>query len=369
MSNLSDTFKYISYFRHAGHQVGRKVGDMLEVLTYAALAREDKLLSRLHVEPKLHGFSDAGHKVEFILLDTEDYDEDQKPLIKNGSSIEDPCHIIGFIECKKVGVEQTVNGKFKKTFPKNGNAKNYRVPYNTEFSVSFSPRGMEKHNYIVNIVDRDRISVKKEGDPSFNFNDNLSNDYRLIFTLCEDGTSEVIGNSRSLRDYGPTLKNCRILEIYSFEDQFALALLNDCLPGPQTPEKAKQSSFVALDVRKKRFNSFDKRTPEEEMISVLVLTEFSHWENKSQNMIKACIDKNLVVKDSLIVEAFEIFEREFGLDFYEKISKDKFEKDRDVRQLALDLVNKYDGKIFLDIEDSIYKELSITNDGKLSFIS
>lgn len=369
MSSLSDTFKYISYFRHAGHQVGRKVGDMLEVITYAALARENRLLSRLHVEPKLHGFSDAGHKVEFILLDTEDYDDNQKPVIKNGGSIEDPCHIIGFIECKKVGVEQTVNGKFKNDFPKNRNAKNYKVPYNTEFYVSFAPRGGEKHKYIVNIVNKDQILVTKDGDPSFNFSEDLCSDYRLIFTLCKSGTSEVIGNNRSLRDYGPTLKNCRILEIYSLEDDFALALLNDCLPGPQTPEKAKQSSFVALDVRKKRFNSFDKRTPEEEMISVLVLTEFSHWENKSQNMIKACIDKSLVVKDSLIIEAFELFEQEFGLDFYDRISKDKFEKDPIVRHLILELVNKYDGKIFRDIEDGIYKELSITNHGKLSFIS
>lgn len=369
MSNLSDTFKYISHFRHAGHQVGRKVGDMLEVLTYAALARERALLARLHVEPKLFGFSDAGHKVEFILLDSESYGNTDQPLIKNGSSIEDPKNIIGFIECKKVGVEQTVNGKFKNTFPKNGNTKNYKVPYNTEFSISFAPRGGQKHNYTVNIINRDKIRVTKEGYSDFEFTEDLCNDYRLIFTLCEDNSSEVIGNSRSLRDYSPKLKNCRILEIYSFLDEYALALLNDCLPGPQTPEKAKQSSFVALDVRKKRFNSFDKRNPETEMISVLVLTEFSHWETKSQNMIKACIDKNLVVKDSLIVEAFERFEREFGLSFYDKISKDKFEKDSVVRRLALELVNNYCGKIFLDLEDNKYKALSITEDGKLTFIS
>ena len=82
MSNLSDTFKYISHFRHAGHQVGRKVGDMLELLTYAAIANDQSILSRLHVEPKLFGFSDAGHKVEFVILDEESE-------VKNESSFVD----------------------------------------------------------------------------------------------------------------------------------------------------------------------------------------------------------------------------------------------------------------------------------------
>ena len=369
MSNLSDTFKYISHFRHAGHQVGRKVGDMLEVLTYAAIARNKSLLSRLHVEPKLFGFSDAGHKVEFILLDKESYDLDNKPLIKNGSSINDPSHVIGFIECKKVGVEQTVNGKFKKTFNKNGNIKNYKIPYDDIFNISFAPRGGERHSYNIFFNKEHEITISKKENSEFLFIEKLTKNSRVIFTLCSNLKSEVIGNKESLRGYSPTLKNCRILEISSFEDDYVLALLNDCLPGPQTPEKAKQSSFVALDVRKKRFNSFDKRTPEVDMVSVLIMTEFSHWEQKSQNMIKACIDKNLVVDDSIIIEAFKAFEEEFGADFYEKISKDNFEKNPNVRELSLNLVNKYSGKIFLDIEDKKYKELSISEDGNLVFIS
>ena len=126
MSNLSDVFKYISHFRHAGHQVGRKVGDMLEVLTYAAIARDNSILSRLHVEPKLFGFSEAGHKVEFTLLNTESYDSDGNPQIKNGGSIIDVSNVIAFIECKKVGVEQTVNGSFKSEFASYNN-NSYRV--------------------------------------------------------------------------------------------------------------------------------------------------------------------------------------------------------------------------------------------------
>jgi len=361
MSNLSNTFKYISHFRHAGHQVGRKIGDMLEVLTYAAIARDDSMLSRLHVEPKLHGYSDAGHKVEFILISTPTTDSQGQPVVKNGGSITDPSEVISFIECKKVGVEQTVNGKFKKTFPKNGNNKNYLIPYNQMFTISFAPRGGQKHTYNITFNSNRTVNITKSEDGDFSYTSIVNDDNRIIFTLSDDFNSEIIGNESSLRDYEPTLKNCRILEIVSVNDDGVIALLNDCLAGPQTPEKAKQSSFVALDVRKRRFDSFDKRIPESEMVSVLVLTEFSHWEQKSQNMIKACIDRNFVVSDEIIIEAFENFEAFFGQDFYNKITKENFEKDPDVRRIALTLVNQYDGKIFFDIEDDVYKKFIVKN--------
>ncbi|WP_298941328.1 hypothetical protein [uncultured Psychromonas sp.] len=361
MTNLSDTFKYISHFRHAGHQVGRKVGDMLEVLTYAAIARDQEMLTRLQVEPKLHGFSNAGHKVEFILLSSTNIDESGNPVVINGGSITDPSNVISFIECKKVGVEQTVNGKFKKTFPKNGNNKGYKVPYNNEFTISFAPRGKERHTYNICFSNDRAINITKAEDSTFSFQENIADDSRIIFTLSTEGDSQIIGNESSLRDYNPSLSNCRILEIISVNDDHVVALLNDCLAGPQTPEKAKQASFVALDVRKNRFDSFDKREPETEMVSVLVLTEFSHWEEKSQNMIKSCIDKNFVVHDDIIVEAFEAFEERFGESFYDKVTKENFEKNADVRDIALAIVNQHEGKIFFDIEDSTYKKFVINN--------
>ncbi len=359
MTNLSDTFKYISHFRHAGHQVGRKVGDMLEVLTYAAVARDDEMLSRLQVEPKLHGISGAGHKVEFVLLSGTNFNEQGEPKAIKGGEITNPSEVISFIECKKVGAEQTVNGSFKKTFSKNGNNKSYKVPFDHTFPVSFAPRGGERHTYSVTFTPDRKIQITKAEDADFFFEENLVDEGRIIFTLSPDGLSEIIGNNRSLRNYEPTLARCRILEINSITESGVNALLNDCLPGPQTPEKAKQSSFVALDVRKNRFNSFDKREPETEMVSVLVLTEFSHWEEKSQNMVKSCIDKNFVVRDAIIIEAFEAFEKYFGESFYDEITKKKFDEDDDVRRIAFDIVNQYDGKIFFDIEDQTYKKFLV----------
>lgn len=357
MSGLSSVFKYISHFRHAGHQVGRKVGDMLEVLTYAAIAREKEILSRLQVEPKLHGFSGAGHKVEFVILNKAHFGSLDQPAPVNGGEITDLSGVIGFIECKKVGVEQTVNGPFKREFMQHGNTKYYRVPYEHSFKISFSPRGGQKHDYRVEFSRAGVIRVLKDASLIPVLEEKLVPDHRVIFTLCENNSSQVIGNDRSLRVYDLNLKSARILEIPMHDENYAIALLNDCLPGPQTPEKAKQSAFVALDVRKRRFDSFDKRDGETELVSVLVLTEFSHWEKKSQNMIKACIDVNLVVDDELIIEAFALFEERFGAAFYSKISKDNFEKDAAVRAAAFELVAKYDGKIFRDLEDGAWKSI------------
>lgn len=366
MTSLSDTFKYISHFRHAGHQVGRKVGDMLEVLTYAAIVRERELYSRLHVEPKLFGFSKAGHKVEFTLLNIPQLDARNNPLVKNGGEITDPSTIFAFIECKKVGVKQTVNGGFKKAFAKHGN-KGFKVPFNKSFTVSFAPRDTDiRHTYNVEFTPPHNIKITKREDENFLFEREISANHRIIFTLSNENYSEILDNTQSLRDVDYSLDNCRILEIDSIDTEKVIALLNDCLSGPQTPEKAKQSSFVALDVRKERFASCDKRPNEQTLISVLVLTEFSHWEQKSQNMIKAYIDKNFVVKDDLIVEAFTRFEHTFGVDFYEKITKANFESNTEVRALAIQIVEAHEGKIFLDLDDNVVKRFTFAN-GQLTF--
>lgn len=368
MTHLSDVFKYISHFRHAGHQVGRKVGDMLEVLTYAAIARNDDIYPRLNVEPKLFGFSDAGHKVEFVIFDNPQTDLTGEPVARNGGDITDLDAVIGFIECKKVGVEQTVNGTFKRKFVQHNNTRSYRIPYDEEFTVSFSPRGFDKCSFTVSISSDHKISVQNSIENTHLLTEEIEGSHRLIFTLDIDGNAVLFGENQSLRDFGGTLKNCRILEILSCEGEYALALLNDCLAGPQTPEKAKQSSFVALDVRKRRFDSFDKRAPETELVSVLILTEFSHWEQKSQNMIVACIDKNLFVPDEIIVDAFESFEASFGADFYDRITKENFVKDQDVRRIAISIVAKYDDKIFVDLEDDVHKKM-VLEEGVLKFTS
>lgn len=351
MTHLSDVFKYISKFRHAGHQVGRKVGDMLEVLTYAALTQNVDLAKRLHIEPKLFGFSDAGHKVEFALLGTE------SAKLRKAGEIEDPSNLIGFVECKKVGVEQTIDSSFKKKYKDI----NYKFKNGDLLETTLGKQGWdEKFKIKIKFLKTNTdFQVEIFVNDESTLISNIANGHRFIFALLGNKKLLVLGNDESLRDTDQTLERCKILEVLNISENHAEILLNACLPGPQTPEKAKQSAFVGLDVRKLRFNHFDKRADETEMVSVLVLTEFSHWETKSQNVVNACLDKVLIVSDAIIVDAFQQFENAFGEDFYDRITKDDFEKNQQVRSIALEIIEKYEGRIFEDLADHKLKKFEL----------
>ena len=343
--HLSHVFKYISKFRHAGHQVGRKVGDMLEVLTYSALCHDPELKKRLQIEPKIFGFCDAGHKVEFGIL--------KEPRVGselvNSEKIEDPALLIGFIECKKVGVEQTVNQSFKTIHAKN------RYEFKDKSHIKFFSGRKSSHpaevvvNFYAISPDSFRAEVNVNGHVVLD--EVCATGHRIIFARTEQGGFKVIGNDGSLRDVADELLSCRILEFKTVAAGVATLMLNECLPGPQTPEKAKQASFVALDIRKRRFGQFDMREDEKELVSILVLTEYSHWEQKSQNMVNACLDQVLVVPDEIIIEAFTEFEKKFGADFYQHISKEQYVKNADVKAIADKIVATYEGKIFLRTTD------------------
>jgi hypothetical protein len=358
MTHLSNVFKYISKFRHAGHQVGRKVGDMLEVLTYAAITADADLSKRLHIEPKLYGFTDAGHKVEFAILA-----KPTQSLMKAGE-IADPKELIGFVECKKVGVEQTINSTFKNKY-KNIN---YTFKAGDEIDTSLGKQGWDekfKFKLKFNKVNQNELGITIFQNEKQVHSATINEGHRIIIALLGNKKAVVLGNEASLRDVSESLERCKILEVQSVSNGKAKVLLNDCLPGPQTPEKAKQAAFVGLDIRKLRFNKFDKRPNETELVSVLVLTEFSHWEQKSQNVVIACLDKVLIVSDEIIVEAFEKFEAKFGSDFYDKITKDDFQKDADVRRIALDIVKGHQLKIFEDVDDGKLKKFQLSNNSLL----
>jgi hypothetical protein len=338
MTHLSKVFCYISMFRHAGHQVGRKVGDMLEVLTYAALASDEQLRLRLQIEPRLYGFSDAGHKVEFALL------SEPTAQLRKGGEITDPSNLIGFIECKKVGVEQTVNTGFKKKYA----AQDYKFSAGDILRTTLSKAGAPiKYALEVHFL---TLPANKLGIRV------LVSTGGALAIVQED--VEILSVDESMH-----LQKCKILEIQTVISGVAKVLLNDCLSGPQTPEKAKQSAFVALDVRKLRFNMFDKREHERELVSVLVLTEFSHWEQKSQNVVKTCLDKVLIVSDDIIIEAFQKFERSFGPVFYDFISKDNFEFNPLVAEIALEIINRHQGYIFKDLDDGQMKKFHLEDGG------
>ncbi|MCM1106387.1 MAG: hypothetical protein NC355_05530, partial [Blautia sp.] len=62
---ITNLYKCIANYNLMGHQIGRKVGDMLEILTMGVVYQSNALKSHLNTEGKLEGYTSAGHKVEF----------------------------------------------------------------------------------------------------------------------------------------------------------------------------------------------------------------------------------------------------------------------------------------------------------------
>lgn len=92
---ITSVYKCIAAYNLKGHQIGRKIGDMLEILTMGGVYQNPALLSRLDTEGKLEGYTTAGHKVEF-------------GFYKN---VREKQGLFGAVECKCVGVEETTAGK------------------------------------------------------------------------------------------------------------------------------------------------------------------------------------------------------------------------------------------------------------------
>lgn len=377
---LSDIFKFISSYRHRGHQIGRKVGDMLEVLTLAALRFDPELSRRLIIEPYIEGASTAKHKVEFAIYDGPKSELVVLPDEGNETSVTSESgkrtqkkslgksHIISaqqkqrlkaFIECKKVGVEQTVNSAFKKRFYSHSRESERQVPFNDPFCVKFQHYDFEFRF----LSDGQGFSIRmflqdlKESNARLVVEEAIEPGSRFMVGSTVGGVPFLLGNSEDLSGVSGAIRRCRILEVKSITSKGVTCVLNDCLPGPQTPEKAKQASFVALDVRKLRFGTFDKRQKESECVSILVLTEFAHWEEKSQKMIQMSIDYNLVVDDSLVEEAIRKYEEVLGSSMWDKISKENFENCNQIAEIAKSIVLRNEGKIFRDICDNTLKKI------------
>lgn len=115
---ITSVYKCIAAYNLKGHQIGRKIGDMLEILTMGGVYQNPALLSRLDTEGKLEGYTTAGHKVEF-------------GFYKNVREKQD---LFGAVECKCVGVEETTAGKGQNCLRK--------IKVGESFSIDFNGRWM-----------------------------------------------------------------------------------------------------------------------------------------------------------------------------------------------------------------------------------
>jgi len=347
-SYLSDLFKHTEAFNLMGHQIGRKVGDMLELVVMAKIYSDPELAKRIIYEPKMVGATGAGHKVEFGFYESHAMLAEHKPF--------------GFIECKKVGVEVT----------KDSSTRNGLRSLNAGdiISMSFKRKWINKTielKMTVSEISSDFVSVvvsSNQGNKSFTVP--IKGAIRIVVT--EEGTLHIVSPSENLRDIKGIMRICKYINLETIQNDTSAWSLFDCLTGPQTIEKAKQASLVAMDVRKMvdgKWGRDDLAEDEKSVTSILVLTEASHWEEKSRKVITTCIDHNIIVPDEIIVEAFRMFEVEYGLGkIMNLIRKSEFIVNPQIRDTLARLLGKFENKLFYDLNLGTYVDFHYNN-GKL----
>ncbi len=351
--NLSDVFKFTQGLGQNGHQIGRKVGDAIELLTLGMINLDENLMPFLVIEDGVEGATTAKHKVEFSFYN----------LNENGNPTKEPTDLFGLIECKKVGVEVTVKQNFKKWKSKAENKISFHLTNGYEFGIA--PRNIDskwkikitgelsgKNNLKVNVRKFEDNEEIENTDSRYAVIENS----QILIALTVNYELFVLNPNENLSQISDSLSKCVILSIKKIETNNVKEIkVDDSLPGPQTPEKAKQASFVSLDVRKKVLGRFDK-TDDKSFISILVIGESAHWEEKSRSMIRLCNDHNLTIPDEILVYLFSRFLEKFGDNYQDKITKTSFRDDEVVRELISEIIEHFDSKILQDMESENYVE-------------
>ncbi|MFA5330558.1 MAG: hypothetical protein WC384_22390 [Prolixibacteraceae bacterium] len=360
--HLSDVFKFTQGLGQKGHQIGRKVGDAIELVTFAMIAREPALSTFLVIEDGVEGATSAKHKVEFAF-----YNLNARNLHNRNSE-----NLFGIIECKKVGVEQTVKQNFKTWQAVTANKRDFYLtngysftisPSNTNFkwSISVTTSNVVPNNLAV-IVEK-VIEGEITDQSEFRFNCSVNNQILIV----QDMNDElfVLGPNQILSEIEASLKKCIVIQIKSIIDGKVKSIhVNDSLPGPQTPEKAKQASFVSLDVRKKVLGRFDK-SDDNSFISILVIGEASHWEEKSRSMVRLCNDFNLIIPDAVLVKLFKEFDNAFQYNYQNMITKTKYRNSEEVRGIVNGVIDFFEGKVLFEMGSNQFMEFEhYTQDGK-----
>ena len=357
MQHLSDVFKFTQGLGQKGHQIGRKVGDAIELLTLGMIDLEPYLSEFLVIEDGVEGATSAKHKVEFSF-----YNKNNKQPTKRSEDL------FGIIECKKVGVEQTVKQSFKTWMSKPENKTTFfntngytfiNSPTGTNFKWSITVKSTKVKNYNLSLIVTKKQNKQKDIIKSYNFYCGINSQILIVTDV--NNELYVLGPNNILSKIKNSINKCIIIQIKELENNKVKKInINEALPGPQTPEKAKQASFVSLDVRKKVLGRFDK-TENKSFVSILVIGEISHWEEKSRSIINLCNDYNLFIPDKILVFLFQNFEKTFGENYQNLITKTKYKENENIRKQIRYIIEYFDKKILKDIKTNEFVKFKHAN--------
>ena len=331
---ITSVYKCIATYNLKGHQIGRKIGDMLEILTMGGVYQNPALLSRLDTEGKLEGYTTAGHKVEF-------------GFYKN---VREKQGLFGAVECKCVGDEETTAGKGQNCLRK--------IKVGESFSIDFNGRWMNTQiSQTIKLLNQtaDGITVELTNSKNasvYQIPMKIGDNIKLIIDENQN-VLHTTPHGNMLEEIPGLIRVCKTIKFDKVDGDVYQFSLYNCLTGPQTIEKAKQASLVAMDLRKKIDGHWGKEeliAEQKHMNFLHVVCEFSHWEEKSRNVITTCIDHNIIVADAVLIKAFEVFEARFVIDhMLNKISKNQYVANADIREAISTVFEHFENHIFYDI--------------------
>lgn len=344
---ITSVYKCIAAYNLKGHQIGRKIGDMLEILTMGGIYKHRDLLSKLDTEGKLEGYTTAGHKVEF-------------GFYKN---VRQKQGLFGAVECKCVGVEKTTAGK----------GQNYlrKKSVGESFTIEFNGRWMETP-----IIQTIKVLSGTADHVTIELTDSKTRTSQILDMDIGDNIKLIVDENQNplhttphgnmLEEIPGLIRICKTIKFDKESDGVFQFSLYNCLAGPQTIEKAKQASLVAMDLRKKIDGHWGKEeisVNQKKMNFLHVLCEYSHWEEKSRNVITTCIDHNIIVPDAVLIKAFEVFEATFGIkNMLNKISKKQYASSAQVRNAIQLVFEHFEDHIFYDIALHSYAKFDYADD-------
>ena len=121
-----------------------------------------------------------------------------------------------------------------------------------------------------------------------------------------------------------------------------------------------------MDLRKKIDGHWGKEEiveDQKKMNFLHVLCEYSHWEEKSRNVITTCIDHNIIVPDAVLIKSFEVFESTFGIEnMLNRISKNQYASSLQVQNAIRSVFEHFEDHIFYDVALSTYVKFDYARD-------
>ena len=250
-NKISPIYKATKNWGIKGHVLGRKIGVMQEIIVWKLLRSSNLIKERVLGEVWVEGKSSAEHKVEFGIF-SKIFSE------KVASNESYDLETLGFnLKIKDIG------SNFVRINVPNLTDKNCKINFSELNGVGL------KKNYR-NFFNEKNIRIK-------------------AFKIKGDHVQLVVLN---LSDPLVHIESKRV----GVEET-----KGKLLPAPQTIEKAKQTSLVAIDLRRKYGGVWKYNREIGRFISIAVLGNGVHWKKKDMAILSEYVDYVYKIKDEAII--------------------------------------------------------------------